>query len=355
MDDITSKSNHYQPATDSLMVAKRSQARSRNVLPSLISLGAIVIAIVFAWIAFQGKESETAAADWRPPQHLQPKRALATIEKLCSFGPRVTGTETMLAQIDWLKQQFAGLADRIDVQEFSIRHPLDGSTVQVRNLIVRFNPQAKSRLLVCAHYDTRPFPDQDLRNQRGKFLGANDGASGPAFMIEMAHALKAQPPTIGVDLVLFDAEEFVYRQEDTYFLGSSYFARDYRSRTDTSVSYKAGVLVDMIADKNLELYYEVNSFRMARDVTTALWKHADDLKIDAFVPQLGHEVRDDHLPLNDIGGIPTCDIIDFDYPTRGRRGTNYWHTMQDLPDKCSGESVCKVAAVVLAWIAAGGQ
>ncbi len=105
----------------------------------------------------------------------------------------------------------------------------------------------------------------------------------------------------------------------------------------------------MIGDKNLSLNYEENSMKYAREVTKGIWKVAADLKVKEFVPRILHNVRDDHLPLNEIAGIPTCDIIDLDYPG-GRRSVNFWHTEQDTPDKCSGDSICKVARVITEWL-----
>ncbi|MFO1066729.1 MAG: M28 family peptidase, partial [Pirellulales bacterium] len=110
-----------------------------------------------------------------------------------------------------------------------------------------------------------------------------------------------------------------------------------------------GILVDMIGDKDLDLYYETNSMRFAKELCVEVWKVAEDLKIKEFRPRTRPDVRDDHLPLNNIAKIPTIDLIDFDYPTPGGR-VNYWHTEKDIPANCSGESVCKVAAVLLEWL-----
>jgi hypothetical protein len=315
----------------------------------IVSVCVLLVVAVVAVLATTSWNRE-AGATWDVPAPLDADRAIANIEKLCSFGPRPSGSKGMEHQQQWLKGQFTQLKGSVRWQEFAIRHPVDGTTVDLKNMIISFGPATKERLLICAHYDTRPFPDNDRRNPRGKFVGANDGASGPALMIEMANAFSKTAPDIGVDFVLFDAEEFVFKQDDIYFLGSSHFARSYLTKEPNDPSYKAGVLVDMIADKNLELFYEENSLKKAPAVTKQIWQIADQMRIKEFVRKTVHFVRDDHLPLNDIARIPVCDIIDFDYPIRGRRNLNYWHTEQDTPDKCSGESVCKVAAVLLRWI-----
>ncbi len=168
----------------------------------------------------------------------------------------------------------------------------------------------------------------------------------------MAHAIPDLQTKVGVDLVLFDGEELIYdenRDRDNYFLGAKIFALDYANGKKT-YQYRAGILVDMIGDADLKLYYEVNSYQYAPKLVREVWGVADKLKLKEFVPQIRHTVRDDHLSLNEIGKIPTIDLIDFDYPRSGSRVQSYWHTTMDTPDKCSGESICKVAAVILEWL-----
>ena len=106
----------------------------------------------------------------------------------------------------------------------------------------------------------------------------------------------------------------------------------------------------MVGDRELKIYYERNSLRYARDVAKSIWKTADRLGVDAFIPRSRHEVQDDHLPLNQIAGIPTVDLIDFDYPRPGIGAPSYWHTEQDVPENCSGESLAMVVWVVHEWL-----
>ncbi len=331
-------------------IPKRAKHSPLFAILSLVVLCALGIGGIYLFA-----NNDTEAAEKVSTDELDPKRAILTIETICSFGARVSGTKAMEDQQKWLEEKLTAVGGQIEWQEFSVRHPLNGETILLRNLIARFGPATKQRLLVCAHYDTRPYPDMDPRNPKGLFLGANDGASGCAMMVELANAFKSMDLKIGVDLVLFDAEELVYQRGDEYFLGSSHFARKYLTRDENASTYREGILVDMIADKNLELYYEENSLRYAPELTKRIWSIANDLKVKAFVPKLVHDVSDDHIPLNTIAKIPVCDIIDFDYPVRGRRGLNYWHTTEDLPNKCSGQSVCLVAKVLLKWIELEGQ
>jgi glutaminyl-peptide cyclotransferase len=278
------------------------------------------------------------------------ERAYQVLKEICAIGPRVAGTEGMRRQQAVLKAHFEKLGGKVTLQEFSARHPLDGNQVKMANLIVEWHPERKERILLCAHYDTRPFPDQDPINPRGAFVGANDGASGAALFCELAYSMRELKTSYGVDFVLFDGEELVFDgQRDPYFLGSEHFAREYVTNPP-QYRYRCGVLLDMIADAQLQLYQEINSLRTPeqKQVVNDIWGVARSLGVREFIARAGHEVRDDHLALNDIAHIPSIDIIDFDYPAP-RQG-NYWHTTQDVPEKCSALSLAKVGWVIKTWL-----
>jgi len=249
--------------------------------------------------------------------------------------------------IEFFKQRGA----TVSLQQTTIRHPLTGEAVEMANLIAQWFPQRPKRFLLCAHYDTRPYPDRDRENPRGVFVGANDGASGTAALMEMSHQFEQLPRDIGVDVVLFDAEEFVFAEgRDDYFLGSTWFAQQYRIEPP-EVPYRAGILLDMVGDRELQLLHERNSLRYARKVSKSIWRTAGRLGVTAFVDRTRMQaIRDDHLPLNEIARIPTVDLIDFDYPRPGFRAPQYWHTTQDVPENCSGESLTAVVWVVHQWL-----
>ena len=218
------------------------------------------------------------------------------------------------------------------------------------NLVVSFHPDRNNRILLCAHYDTRPFPDRDPRRPRGRFIGANDGGSGVAVLMELAHHVGKLDSPYGVDFVLFDGEEFVFEErQGTYFLGSEHFARQYVAEPP-AYRYRAAVLLDMVGDAQLQLFQERNSVSWAdsRPLVDEIWGTAKKMGITEFIARPKHEIRDDHLALHDIARIPACDIIDFDYPRSS--SASYWHTEADTPDKCSGDSLAKVAAVLLEWL-----
>lgn len=284
------------------------------------------------------------------PAEYKPGRAFAYLAALCELGPRPSGSSQMNKQQQSLKKFFETQGAAVKMQSFEIRHPETGAPVEMSNLIASWHPRRPKRFLFCAHYDTRPFPDRDPENPRGVFVGANDGASGVAALMELAHQLTVLPVDVGVDIVLFDGEEFVFEQgRDDYFLGSTYFAEKYKAQPP-EIPYQAGVLLDMVGDRELKIYYERNSLKYARNVARGIWNTAEKLGVSAFVSRPRHNIDDDHIPLNQIARIPTVDLIDFDYPRPGFGAPQYWHTEQDIPANCSGDSLAAVVWVVHQWL-----
>jgi Zn-dependent M28 family amino/carboxypeptidase len=275
----------------------------------------------------------------------------------CDFGPRPSGTPAMARQQDYLVKHFESCGAKVVRQSFDLRHPETGNPITLANLIIQFEPERRERVVLCAHYDTRPYPDRDSIRPKGRFVGANDGASGVAVLMELAHHLPQLKTRWGVDLVLFDGEELVYDdRRDRFFLGSEHFAREYAAQygelKPSDRPYRWGVLLDMVGDAQLQIYQEVNSvtWKDTRPLVDELWATARRIGVNEFLSRPRHEVRDDHLALHDIAGIPACDVIDFDYPRIG--GASYWHTEADTPDKCSPESLAKVGAVLWTWLKA---
>jgi glutaminyl-peptide cyclotransferase len=267
-----------------------------------------------------------------PPPLFDQERAYRDLVKQCEFGPRVPGTRAHAQCADWLVAQLKPLADSVVRQQFAVQ--IEGKSVRLTNLIATFNPKAKEHVLLCAHWDTRPRaecdPDPAKRGQ--PILGANDGASGVAVLLEIARALKAHPPKQKVTLVFFDGEDYG-ADVDTMFLGSRHFAAHYTGRPPDWA-----VLLDMVGDKDLRLPQERNSLERAPEVVTRLWNVAQRAGSTAFLPKPGPSILDDHIPLLDRG-IPCIDIIDFTYPP--------WHTAADTPDKCAPESLGQVGRAVL--------
>lgn len=323
-------------ASSSPHTSRRRTRRSVLGLIGLCLLGGGV------WLLTQ----ERAAVGANPsanPGPLDAKRAFEYLEQVCAIGARPSDSPGMVAQRELLEQHFQKFDCEIKWQPFDSAHPLNGRPVRMQNLIVSWHPEATERVLLCCHFDTRPFPDreQTAAGRRGLFVGANDGGSGVALFMELAHHMADLKPTYGVDFVFFDGEELVYDERGKYFLGSEYFARNYRDRPPAH-RYIHGILVDMIGDKTLTIYQEANSLNYAPELVDSVWATAQRLKIREFIPRAKHEVRDDHLPLNDLAKIPTIDLIDFDYP--------HWHMRKDIPANCSGHSLALVGAVLVDWL-----
>ncbi len=322
-----------------------------------LSIDRLLTTLLFSWLVFavaapvagqQKQQSRRGRVQEKTDNPFDGEAAMKDLIEICKIGPRISGTDGMAKQQAMLIKRFEELGAKIEKQSFEVKHPVTGKDVPITNLIVQWHPDKKKRILLCTHYDTRPLPDRDRVKPDGIFLGANDGASGCAFFLELGKHMGDLGGEYGIDFVFFDAEEFVYqRPRDPLFVGSTHFAEEYVKQKE--IKYAAGILLDMIADKHLDLYYEKNSLKYAKTITQSLWETAAELKIREFVPKVRHEVRDDHLPLNTIAKIPTCDIIDFDYPTI-RKKNAYWHTRMDKPDKCSGESMAKVGWVVIEWL-----
>lgn len=272
-------------------------------------------------------------------------RAYEYLKQICAIGRRPSGSPGMAKQQELLAKHFSELGGKVGFQRFRVPHPQTGQPVPMANLVVQWHPESKTRVLLCAHYDTLPYPMLDPRNPKGVFVGANDGGSGVAVLMELAHEIPKLQLNYGVDFVLFDGEEFIFNRGDRYFLGSEYFARAYRD-TPPPFRYRWGVLLDMIGDADLQIYYERNSVRWpeTRPLVEDIWATARRLGVREFIPRKKYEIRDDHLPLRNIGGIPTCDVIDFDYPV--------WHTQKDTVDQCSALSLAKVGWVIREWLKA---
>ncbi len=296
-------------------------------------------------LAISPADAEAAISAQSNP--LDSQRAYGYLQKVCDLGPRMSGSKGMEKQQDLLQTHFQTLGAKVSYQKFFAANPLGGERVPMANMLIEWHPERKERILLAAHYDTRPLPDSDLdpvKRRTGTFIGANDGGSGVAVLMELANFMPKLEGPIGVDFVLLDGEELVYdNQRDPYFLGSSWFAKQYADKPP-AYKYRWGVVLDMVGDADLQIYQEKNSasWRDSRPMVKEIWATAQRLGVKEFMPSVGYQVRDDHLPLRNTAKIPTCDIIDFDYLP--------WHTSNDTPQHCSGASLAKVGWVVYEWI-----
>jgi len=274
------------------------------------------------------------------------KQAFQYLIAQTSFGPRNPGSIGHQQCLDYLTRELQQYADAVNQQKFT--YPgYDGERLNLTNVIASFNLNAGSRILLCAHWDTRPRADEDkdLSKLNLPILGANDGASGVAVLLELARELKRNPPPIGVDIVLFDGEDYGKEGDiNNFCLGSKYFAVN----KPQGFNPLFGILLDMVGDKNLRIPKEGNSVEYAPDVVDMVWSAARELGVIQFVDEIGSTVYDDHRSLN-FAGIKTIDLIDADLV--GNHDTDparrYWHTHQDTPDKCSAESLEAVGKVLV--------
>jgi len=271
-------------------------------------------------------------------------RAYSLLTAQTAFGPRSPNSAGHDACLAYIAGALRASADDVRLQEFT-HTGYEGETLRLTNIIARFRPNDPQRVLLCAHWDTRPRAEQDEdKSRRDKpILGANDGASGVAVLLEVAEILKSVPPSIGVDIVLFDGEDYGKEGDHaSYLLGSRYFA----AQKAPDYIPRFGILLDMVGDTYLDLPKEQYSLRYAPDVVDMVWKTASSLGVQQFHDEKGEEIIDDHLPLNEAG-IQTIDIIDFNYPDTTNR---YWHTHQDTPDHCSAASLEAVGSVITAVV-----
>ena len=325
-------------------MSRRSLSRRVFVVGAIVFFGGLTTA-AWMYVTDGGHGGSAAAAATLTLENIpfNGARAYESLKQLCAIGPRPSGSPGMKAQQKLLADHFEKLGGQVEFQRFRVRHPQDGSWVSMANIIVHWHPQSKNRILLCAHYDTLPFPMEDRENPQGTFLGADDNASGVAVLMELARDIPSLKTRYGIDFLLLDGEEFRFGPRDRFFLGSEYFAREY-VKNDPGYRYRWGVLLDMVGDADLQLYQERNSlwWKDTRPLVEDIWATAARLGVQDFVSKPKHEVDDDHVILHNIGRIPCIDVIDFDYPP--------WHTQGDVPAKCSPLSLAKVGWVIREWL-----
>jgi len=267
-------------------------------------------------------------------------RAFELLVQQTSFGPRNPGSAGHSACLEFLVAEMRKHCDEVKLQELT-HIGYQGERFRLTNVIASFNPKASDRILLCAHWDTRPRAENDENKARrdDPIIGANDGASGVAVLLELASLLKQRRPDGGVDLVLFDGEDYGTEGDiNRYLLGSRYFA----ANKPANYSPRFGILLDMVGDKFLDLPKEQHSVKYAPDIVEMVWNKARQLGYPQFTDEVGDLVTDDHLPLNEVG-IKTIDLIDFNYPDPTNR---FWHSHKDIPENCSAESLEAVGTVL---------
>ena len=311
----------------------------------LLLAAAVGVAALFA-VRQMKAESEPDASDpvvraERPA--FDAARAFADVERQVAFGPRVPGTDAHAATLSWLVARLDSLGLAVDTQPVAFADPADSTRLfRGTNILARFRPEAARRVLLAAHWDSRPFADNDPDPERrgDPVPGANDGASGVAVLLEVARLLGVSPPPgpLGVDVVLFDLEDLGESTGDPldvpYAAGSELFAQ-----ANPSVRPAWGILLDMVGDRDLRIPREGFSQRYAPAVMDHVWAAARHVGAPAFLDEVGGAIQDDHIAF--LGrGIPVVDLIHTPFP-------DTWHTVSDLPDRVAPESLGQVGRVVV--------
>lgn len=251
--------------------------------------------------------------------------AYELIEKQLSFGFRIPGTNAHKQCSDWLFSTLKKYCDTFYYQKGKGINPNDGKPIPIYNLIGSFNPKAKTRILFAAHWDSRPFADQDDKNPTLPILAANDGASGVAVLLELARNLKQKKTALGIDIILFDAEDLGNAKiENSFCLGSQYWGRNLHVANYTA---QFGVLLDMVGGKDATFMWEENSNEYANWILVHTWQIAKELGYENYFQfkAIG-AITDDHKYVYEATKIPMIDIIQYDEVSGF---APYWHTHDD--------------------------
>ena len=284
----------------------------------------------------------TACDTTPPPREFDGATAFKYLEQQVAFGYRIPGTPAHARMAAWLDSMARARADTVIVQSWN-HVTAKGDTLPLVNVLARFNPGARERVLFLAHWDTRPVSDNpEFKGDRTRPVpGANDGASGVALLLGVADVLRKTPARVGVDLLFVDGEDygdFNAKPPADVLIGSRYYGQ----HLPPGPVPLYAILFDMVADRNLEIHQEGNSLLGAPEVVELVWKVANEVGHGgAFIASPKYTLTDDHVELQKVG-IRAIDVVDFDYPS--------WHTPDDTIDKVSGQSLQTVGDVALALI-----
>lgn len=326
------------------------------------SIVAIVLVIAFT-LPFLSKCKETEKED---PKKTQPPiapvkverkapgfsadSAYVFIEKQLSFGYRVPNMSSHKACGDWLVKKFKAYGGEVTEQK-AVVTAIDKTKLNMRNIIASFNPQAGKRIMLSAHWDSRPWADEDTERQREPILAANDAGSGVAILLEIARQMQAKSPTVGVDIMLWDAEDYGKDTAESYCLGSQHWAAN-KHKPGYAPIY--GINLDMVGAEGALFPREGVSMHFAPDITDRLWAIANELGYgNMFTYEVTPEIVDDHLFINVNAKIKMIDVIDR-RPSTVRQGSYeffpYWHTHKDNMQCISKNTLTAVGNSVIEMV-----
>ena len=272
------------------------------------------------------------------------------IQKQVDFGPRVISSKPWENCAIWLEKKFLQYTQYVIVQEAPTT-TYDGKKHTIKNIIASFSPNKKNRVALFAHWDSRHIADHDVENQNSPILGANDGGSGVGVLIELARQFSFKEPKIGIDIILFDAEdygqpensEFPY-MPDSWCLGSQHWSKNPHKSHYTA---RYGILLDMVAGKDATFYLEGYSNYYASSILQKVWKRGHKLGFGKhFVYENSPQIIDDHLYVNTLAHIPTIDIIEFD-PNTENKFNKHWHTHGDDMNNIDPETLKAVGQTLI--------
>ena len=301
------------------------------------------VCVLFACAACKGNTSKANNQDAdKVPTVKAPDfnadSAYQYVKAQVDFGPRVPNTKEHVACGEYLAKKLAEQGAKVSNQFMDLT-AYDGTLLKARNIIGSYKPDAKKRVMLCAHWDSRPWADNDSdeSNHHTPILGANDGASGVGVLLEMARQINLQQPELGIDIIFFDAEDMGTPQfhkgkheEDTWCLGSQYWSRNPHVQ---NYNARFGILLDMVGGKGATFYREGYSNQFAKSVVKKVWKKANEIGYSSyFINEDGGYVTDDHLYVNRIARIPTIDIIPSDESNESSSFGSFWHTVDDNMD-----------------------
>lgn len=284
----------------------------------------------------QSAATKTPARPAVPAPVFNADSAFNYVAQQVQFGPRVPNTIAHANCAAWLAKTMSGMADTVIVQSYRTR-AFDGKVLDAQNIIASFRPESGNRILLCSHWDSRPFADQDSVRKDEPIDGANDGASGVGVLMEVARQLSIARPNLGVDIIFFDAEDYGQPEdskfppmEDSYCLGSQYWSNHLHVPNYTA---RYGILLDMVGATRSTFTQEGTSMQYAPYVVDLVWQAAHDIGYsDYFLPERTKGIIDDHFYINRIAGIRCIDIIHYDFQTPSNFW-KHWHTHGDTIDK----------------------
>ena len=279
------------------------------------------------------------------------------VKKQVEFGPRVPNTPSHQKCAKYLVSKLKSFTPNVEVQNFKAR-AFNEKILNGKNIIASFKPEAKNRVLLCAHWDSRPFADHDpdKNNHDTPIDGANDGASGVGVLLEIARQLSIDPPPTGIDIIFFDVEDYgepqdyITDKQDNWALGSQYWSKNPHQAYYTA---KYGILLDMVGSYDPTFTLEMTSMYYAPDIMKTVWETAHSIGYrDYFLYEQTGAINDDHLYINEIIKIPTIDIIHYE-PNTNSHFFEYWHTVNDNIECIDKETLKIVGQTVLTVIYRG--